>query len=64
MSDTEERLAWLEREAADLSATVARQDAELRELRRAVERLTRAEAERQAEGAGGVVMGDERPPHW
>ncbi|MGR3540217.1 MAG: SlyX family protein [Hasllibacter sp.] len=62
--EPEERIAWLEREVEGLSATVAAQDAELRALRAAVDRLTRAEAERQADAAGGVVMGDERPPHW
>jgi SlyX protein len=26
--------------------------------------LLEREAERQADGGGGVVLGDERPPHW
>ena len=60
----EERIAHLEREVADLSAVVASQDATLRRLAAAVERLTRREAERAADGGGGVVLGDERPPHW
>ena len=60
----EERIAHLEREAADLSAVVAAQDAELRRLAALVERLARRDAERAAEGGGGVVLGDERPPHW
>lgn len=60
----EERLAHLEREAADLSAVLARQDAELRRLSALVERLAQREAERAAEGTGGVIVGDERPPHW
>ncbi len=64
MSETEERLAWLEREVAELSSMIARQDAELRALRGAVERLTAEARGRAAEGGGGVVMGDERPPHW
>ena len=60
----QERIAHLEREVADLSAVVASQDAELRRLAAAVERLTRREAERAAEEGGGVMLGDERPPHW
>ena len=60
----EERIAHLEREVADLSAVVAARDSELRRLAETVERLARREAERAAEGTGGVVLGDERPPHW
>ena len=57
----EERMAWLEREVADLSEVVARQDGEIRELRAAVERLRQAV---RPEPEGGVVLADERPPHW
>ena len=57
----EERMAWLEREVADLSEVVARQDGEIRELRAMVERLRDAV---RPEPEGGVVLGDERPPHW
>ena len=64
VSESEERLAWLEREVADLSSAVARQDSELRALRTAVDRLTAEARARAAEGGGGAVMGDERPPHW
>ena len=64
MSESEERLAWLEREVADLSSAVARQDAELRTLRTAVDRLTAEARARAAEGGGGVAFSDERPPHW
>ena len=60
----EERIGWLERELSDLSAVVATQDAELRRLSALIDRLTAREAERAAEGSGGVVVGDERPPHW
>ena len=58
------RIAWLERELSDLSAVVARQDAELRALRAVLDRLARAERERAQEGGGGAILGDERPPHW
>ena len=57
----EERIAWLEREVADLSEVVARQDGEIRELRALVERVREAV---RPEPEGGVVLGDERPPHW
>ena len=60
----EERIAHLEREVAELSAVIAAQDEALRRLSATVERLARREAERAAEGTGGVVVGDERPPHW
>ena len=60
----EERIAHLEREVADLSAVVASQDAVLRRLAAALDRLTRREAERAAEEGGGALLGDERPPHW
>ena len=60
----EERIAHLEREISDLSSGMAAQDEALRRLAETVERLARREAERAAEGSGGVVLGDERPPHW
>ncbi|MCA0846570.1 MAG: SlyX family protein [Salipiger thiooxidans] len=60
----EERIAHLERTLDDLSDTVARQDREIALLTRRVEMLLLREAERQSEGTGGVVMGDERPPHY
>jgi SlyX protein len=60
----EERIAHLEREVSDLSAVVARQDEELRRLSALAERLAERIRERAAEGGGGVVLGDERPPHW
>lgn len=60
----EERLADLMRTVEDLSETVARQDREIDRLTARVERLIRREAEREAEGSGGVVLGDERPPHY
>lgn len=59
----EERIAHLEREVSDLSAVVAGQDAELRRLAALLDRLAERERERAAED-GGVVLGDERPPHW
>ncbi|MBO9465675.1 SlyX family protein [Tropicibacter sp. R15_0] len=67
MTDTthlEERIAHLLRVVDDLSDTVARQDKELKVLSDRVLMLMQREAEREAEGGGGIVIGDERPPHW
>ncbi len=60
----EERIAHLERMLDDLSATVARQDRVIDTLETRVAMLMQREAERQSEGSGGVVLGDERPPHY
>ncbi|SMX30050.1 Protein SlyX [Pelagimonas phthalicica] len=67
MTDTthlEERIAHLLRVVDDLSDTVVRQDKELKVLSDRVLMLMQREAEREAEGGGGIVIGDERPPHW
>ncbi len=60
----EERIAELSKVTDDLSAVVARQDAEIAVLQRRVQMLMEREAGREAEGGGGVVLGDERPPHY
>jgi SlyX protein len=64
MTEIEERLAHLIRAVDDLSEVVARQDREIERLRAALAHLTRREAERSREGEGGIVLGDERPPHY
>ena len=66
MSDPkiEERIAYLERAVDDLSETVIRQDREITSLTRRVAMLLEREAAREAEGTGGIVLGDERPPHY
>ena len=60
----EERIAHLLRVTDDLSDTVARQAREIDRLTARVERLMLREAEREAEGTGGIILGDERPPHY
>ncbi len=60
----EETIAHLVKTVDDLSDIVARQDAELTQLRRLVDVLVDREKAREAEGGGGVIMGDERPPHY
>lgn len=64
MSQIEETIAHLTRTVEELSDIVARQQSEIDVLTRRVQMLLEREAERQAESGGGVVMGDERPPHY
>ncbi|WP_072776713.1 SlyX family protein [Marivita hallyeonensis] len=60
----EERIAHLLRVTDDLSDTVAAQAKEIDRLTARVEMLLQREAAREAEGSGGIVLGDERPPHY
>ena len=64
MTKLEEHLAHLTRTVEDLSDVVARQEKEIEQLARRVEMLMEREAAREAEGSGGIVLGDERPPHY
>jgi len=64
MEKLEEQLAHLLRSVDDLSDIVARQQGEIDRLNRRVELLMRREGEREAQGSGGIVLGDERPPHY
>jgi SlyX protein len=65
-SDTrlEEQIAHLTRMMDEMSDVVARQDAEIVRLTRRVEILMGREAEREAQGGGGVPLADQKPPHW
>jgi SlyX protein len=60
----EERLAHLERLADELNEIVTKQGREIDVLTRRVEMLMQREAAREQEGGGGIVLGDERPPHY
>jgi len=64
MEHIEEKMAHLLRSVDDLSDIVAHQQDEIDRLNRRVEMLMRREGEREASGSGGVVVGDERPPHY
>lgn len=64
MQELEEKIAHMQHVLDDLSDVVARQDREIARLQNKVDRLVRREAEREAETPGGVVIGDERPPHY
>lgn len=60
----EERLAHLIRTVDDMSDIIARQDRDIEHLKARVQMLMEREADRQAEQSGGIVLGDERPPHY
>lgn len=60
----EEQVAHLTKTVEELSDVIARQDAELSKLAHRVQMLMAREAEREAAGSGGVILGDERPPHY
>ncbi|TCS59676.1 SlyX family protein [Primorskyibacter sedentarius] len=60
----QEKLAHMMRAVDDLSEVVARQDGEIATLTRRVEMLMQREAAREVESTGGIVLGDERPPHY
>lgn len=64
MLELQEKIAHLTRVVDDLSELVARQDTEIVLLKRRVQMLLEREAERETSGTGGVVLGDERPPHY
>ena len=60
----EERMAHLERTVEELNEVVVAQAGEIEVLTRRVRMLMEREAAREADGGGGVVFGDERPPHY
>ena len=60
----EEQIAHLTRTVEELSDVVAKQDNELRAISDIVEALAQRTRTREADGGGGIVLGDERPPHY
>lgn len=64
MEKLEEQIAHLTRTVEDLSDVVARQETEIATLTRRVFMLMQREGEREAQQSGGMVVGDERPPHY
>ncbi|WP_281973645.1 SlyX family protein [Ruegeria faecimaris] len=64
MQHLEEQIAHLTRTVEDLNTIVTRQQDEIDTLTRRVEVLMRREGERAQEGSGGIILGDERPPHY
>jgi SlyX protein len=63
-AEIEERLAHLERLGDELSEIVAGQADVIDKLTSRVQMLMQREATREAEGGGGVILGDETPPHY
>lgn len=64
MQHLEEKLAHLIRTVDDLSDVVAAQQTEIDRLTRRVAMLMQREGERDAQGGEGVILADQRPPHW
>lgn len=64
MQHLEEKVAHLIRTVDDLNEIVSAQQGEIDTLKRRMRLLMEREAQREAEGSGGVFLGDERPPHY
>ena len=64
MEKLEEDIAHLTRTVEDLSDIVAKQEGEIADLTRKVFMLMQREGERENSLGGGIVIGDERPPHY
>ena len=64
MEKLEEDIAHLTRTVEDLSDIVAKQEGEIVDLTRRVFMLMQREGERENSLGGGIVIGDERPPHY
>jgi SlyX protein len=60
----EGHMAHLIRTVDELNEVVATQAAEILRLKTQVAFLLDREAGREAEAAGGIFLGDERPPHY
>ncbi|WP_424942213.1 SlyX family protein [Aliiroseovarius crassostreae] len=64
LTQLEETVAHLTKQVEELSDVIARQDVELAKMTHRVQMLMEREAQREAGGTGGVILGDERPPHY
>ncbi|MDP5219520.1 SlyX family protein [Ruegeria sp. 2205SS24-7] len=64
MQHLEEQIAHLTKTVDEISAVMARQQTEIDRLTRRVQMLIEREAGREQDAGGGVVIGDERPPHY
>ncbi|MBY6046277.1 SlyX family protein [Vannielia litorea] len=60
----EEELAHITRAVEDLHEMVVGQGKRLDVMERRVEMLMKRAAESESDNTGGVVLGDERPPHY
>ena len=64
MEEIEEQIAHLQRAVEEMSDVIARQDREILRLGRQLAVLAERERAREQDGGGGLVFGDERPPHY
>lgn len=64
MQHLEEQIAYLTRTVDELNEIVTNQQSDIDLLKRRVQMLMEREAQREAEGSGGAIFGDERPPHY
>lgn len=64
MEELEEKIAHLTRALDDMSDMVARQDREITRLKGLVDHLTARARDADQDAGGGVILGDERPPHY
>ena len=64
MQHLEEQIAHLTRTVEELNEVITRQQVELDNLTRRVHMLMEREAEREQAQSGGIILGDERPPHY
>ncbi len=64
MQHLEEQIAHLTRTVDELNEVVTRQQSDIDRLIRRVQRLMEREGQREQTGSGGVILGDERPPHY
>lgn len=64
LTQLEETVSHLTRQVEELNDVVARQDTELSTMAHRVKMLMEREAQRENAGTGGVILGDERPPHY
>ncbi len=62
--ELEERLAFLERQSDEMSDEIARLAQIVDRLSNQVGLLVEREVAREAEETGGVILGDEKPPHY
>ena len=60
----EEELAHITRAVEDLHEMVLAQGRRLDVMERRVDLLMKRAAESESDSSGGVVLGDERPPHY
>lgn len=64
ITQLEETVAHLSKVVDELSDVIARQDVDMSKMTHRLQILIDREAAREAGGTGGVILGDERPPHY